>query len=244
MTGDSDQTRQKAEQAVGYQFKDVQLLDQALTHASVAETRTQSNERLEFLGDAILGAVVCEYLYRNYPDDEEGELTKIKSDVVSRRVCAEISVKLNLTDLLELGKGMTSRSHLPTSLAAAVYETMVGAIYLDGGLEPARRFILDHLETYIRQAADSEHQHNFKSVLQQYAQRRLPELPHYVLLDEKGPDHHKAFQVCVELGQRRFASAWGQSKKQAEQQAALLALGELGLTRTDNDGQITLTENH
>jgi ribonuclease-3 len=220
---------QRAEQIVGYHFNDHQHLRVALTHASVADDRLNSNERMEFLGDAVLGFVVCERLFEMFPEHREGDLTKIKSAVVSRRVCAEISDQIGLTDLLVIGKGMSSRSDLPSSISAAVYESIVAAIYLDGGIEAARRFILDHMTTQIIDAEESSHQHNFKSVLQQYAQRTESDLPSYLLLDEKGPDHSKCFEVCVQIGGRRFASAWGASKKQAEQQAARIALNELGL---------------
>ena len=238
----SDDIRLRAERALGYSFSNGELLAEALTHASVAEHRLTSNERLEFLGDAILGSVVCEYLFHHYKDYLEGELTKIKSAVVSRKVCAEISCAIGLTELLSLGKGMSGRSDLPSSLAAAVYEALVAAIYLDGGREPAQDFILRHMAPVIREAAESAHQHNFKSVLQQYAQRQLSALPTYRLLDQQGPDHSKQFQVAAEIGGHRYAGAWGASKKQAEQQAALLALQELALVRIDPDGEVHMTD--
>ncbi len=232
----------KAAEVLGYRFKNPALLKEALTHASVAGDRLQSNERMEFLGDAILGFVVCEFLYNNYPDLLEGDLTKIKSAVVSRRVCAKISQATDMASMLDLGKGMAGRSELPSSVAAAVLESLIAAIYLDGGMEAARDFVLRHMIPFIEEAADSAHQHNFKSVLQQYAQKRLPANPVYILLDEKGPDHCKCFEVCVELDGRRSASAWANSKKQAEQQAALNALVELGLAQITDDGRVRLSE--
>src|SRR5262245_41108601 len=138
----SPETRASVEQIVGYQWHDPTLLDLALTHASVAEARVQSNERLEFLGDAVLGLVVCEHIYSTFPDLLEGEMTKIKSTVVSRHSCAALTVKLGLGQFLSLGKGMRVHETLPQSLAAAVLESIVAAIYLDGGLEPARAFLL------------------------------------------------------------------------------------------------------
>ncbi|MEM9882563.1 MAG: ribonuclease III [Planctomycetota bacterium] len=230
------------EELLGYRFTDPQLLREALTHASVADNRLASNERMEFLGDAILGYVVCERLFVAYPDLLEGDMTKIKSAVVSRRVCAKITKSLGLDKRLNLGKGMAGRPGLPSSVAAAVYESIIAAIYLDGGIEAARSFILQHVEPYIVEAAASAHQQNFKSVLQQMAQKHLPSNPTYLLLDEKGPDHAKAFEVCVEIEGRRYAAAWANSKKQAEQEAALLALIELGLARHDDNGHIELNE--
>jgi ribonuclease-3 len=233
---------EQAHAVLDYQFKDSTLLTAALTHASGAGHRLQSNERLEFLGDAVLGFVVCEYLFANYPELLEGDMTKIKSAVVSRRVCAKISQEINLADMLNLGKGMSGRPGLPASVAAAVLESIIAAIYLDGGLASARRFILEHMVPYIEEAASSAHQSNFKSVLQQYAQKHLPANPQYVLLDEKGPDHAKCFEVCVEIDGRRYSSAWANSKKEAEQKAALLALSDLDLATIDDAGRVHLRE--
>lgn len=227
-----------ASEILNYHFRDEAILVEALTHASCADHRLNSNERLEFLGDAILGFLVCEYLYENFPNLLEGDLTKIKSTVVSRRVCARVSEQLDLCALLSLGKGMTTRPEIPSSVAAAVFESVIGAIYLDGGIDPARRFVMSYLPPIIEEAADSAHFRNFKSLLQQFAQKHLPINPSYVVLDEKGPDHAKAFEVCVELDDRRFASAWARSKKEAEQQAALHALEELELIRRAEDGTI------
>ena len=232
----------KAEEALGYRFKDESLLNAAMTHASVAETRLHSNERMEFLGDAILGYVVSEYLFDTFPTYLEGELTKIKSAVVSRRACAKISEELDLISMLSLGKGMNIRTNLPSSVAAAVYESIIAAIYMDGGLRPARKFILKHMKPLIIEAAKSTHQENYKSALQHFAQKHMPCNPTYVLLDEKGPDHCKAFQVCVEIDGRRFGPAWANSKKEAEQQAALNAMGELRLITTNDEGIVIIHE--
>jgi ribonuclease-3 len=225
---------ERTEEIIGYRFDDDRVLAEALTHASVAEEPLASNERMEFLGDAILGFVVCEFLYNTFGGYREGELTKIKSSVVSRRVCAAIADEIGLTDLLVLGKGMNDRQSLPASVSAAVYESIVAAIYIDGGLDAARNFILRHMEQPIRFAEESTHQHNFKSVLQQYAQKQMSDLPTYLLLDEKGPDHSKCFEVCVEMHGQRFPSAWGQNKKEAEQAAALNALLALEIISPDD----------
>ncbi|MCA9295071.1 MAG: ribonuclease III, partial [Phycisphaerales bacterium] len=198
------------------------------------------NERLEFLGDAILGAVVCQYLFSKYEEYLEGELTKIKSSVVSRKVCAEVARELNLGQLLRLGKGMTTRAALPPSVVAAVFESIIGAIYLDGGFEAASEFILRHLKSRIHCAAQSDHHSNFKSALQQAAQQLFNKAPQYLVLDEQGPDHSKCFEVCVEIGARRFEPCWGPSKKQAEQLAALQALLELDLAERSEHGEITM----
>lgn len=232
-----ESTLAQAQSILGYRFTDIALLDKALTHASIADSRLASNERLEFLGDAVLGMLVCDHLYTNFPHLLEGDLTKIKSAAVSRRMCARIATNLGLEGLLLLGKGMKTRLDLPSSLAAAVLESVIGAIYLDAGLDAVRGFLMPLLTPLIDEAAASGHQQNFKSVLQQYGQRRLEASPEYLLLDEKGPDHAKCFEVCVEMAGRRFPSCWAASKKQAEQQAAYLALEFLGLLTKGDDGQ-------
>ncbi len=214
-----------------YHFRDLALLRSALTHASSADSRRNSNERLEFLGDAVLDLVVCQELFERLPHALEGELTKIKSAVVSRRVCAHVADKLHLPESLTLGQGMEPDEHLPKSLAAAALESVIAAIYLDGGLEPARKFILAQMDEEIRKATRSDHQYNFKSQLQQYAQRHLNAVPVYELLDEKGPDHAKCFEIAVSVGSHQFPGAWGPNKKEAEQKAAWLALQKLGLIK-------------
>ncbi len=230
----------RAEEILEHCFEDRELLEKVLTHASVSESRLGSNERLEFLGDAILGQVICEMIFDRFPDLLEGEMTKIKSTAVSRRTCALIAQAIGLDELLRLGKGMQSHSELPSSLAAAVLEAVIAGLHIDGGPEVARSFIVRHFHPIIEQAARSGHQQNFKSVLQQFAQRSTQETPSYRVLDEKGPDHAKAFKIAVELNGRRFDSAWGQSKKQAEQEAALNALTELGIIAPDDRGEPTV----
>jgi ribonuclease-3 len=220
---------EKAESILGYVFKDKGLLKESLTHASSADNRLNSNERMEFLGDAVLDLVVCEELYKLFPEKQEGDLTKLKSAVVSRRTCAEVSNETGLTDLLIIGKGISSRSALPSSLAAAVYESIVAAIYLDGGFEIVKEYVLRTMRPKIEEIGRDASLQNYKAVLQQHAQKIMGHTPIYELLDEKGPDHSKCFEVGVMISGRRFTSAWGPNKKMAEQKAALLALEDLGL---------------
>jgi ribonuclease III len=218
---------EKLQQRIGYEFHDENLLLSALTHASGAEHRLASNERMEFLGDAILGAVVCELLYRQYPEYLEGELTRIKSVVVSRQTCAKISLALGMQEFLILGKGMTTSPSVPSSLLADVFESLVAALYLDGGDAAARRFITGVIGPEIESAVEGETGSNYKSLLQQLAQRENGATPVYQLLDEKGPDHSKCFKVAAEVGGNRYQPAWGRNKKEAEQRAARNALSEL-----------------
>ena len=215
------------EHRINYHFEDQSLLLSALTHASGAEHRLASNERLEFLGDAILGAIVCELLFHQYPDYLEGDLTKIKSVVVSRQSCAKISEALGLDDCLIVGKGMASNPVVPPSLLADVFESLLAAIYLDGGDPPARKFVLEYIAPEIELAAAGELGGNYKSLLQQLAQRDMGTTPTYQVLDEKGPDHAKCFKVCAVVGGERYQPAWGRNKKEAEQRAACNALAEL-----------------
>ena len=225
----NNDTQERAEAILGYKFKNTSLLKEALTHASIANNRLQSNERMEFLGDAVLDLIICEALYLRFPEFLEGELTKIKSAVVSRRTCAEVSTETGLDELLIIGKGISSRQEMPASLAAAVYESIVAAIYLDGGFEVVKEYVLRTMTSKIESISANIHQQNYKAVLQQHAQKMYGAAPMYELLDEKGPDHSKCFEVCVALDGRRFTSAWGPNKKMAEQKAALLALEELGV---------------
>jgi ribonuclease-3 len=215
------------EERIGYHFTDQNLLQAALTHASGAEHRLASNERLEFLGDAILGAVVCELLFHQYPQYLEGDLTKIKSVVVSRQTCAKISESLGMQEFLILGKGMVTHPSVPPSLLADVFESLVAAIYLDGGSQAARDFVERHIGPEIELAVGGETGSNYKSMLQQLAQREHGTTPTYQLLDEKGPDHSKCFKVAAQVGGNRYQPAWGRNKKEAEQRAARNALHEM-----------------
>lgn len=224
-----EKLRLRIEQILGYKFQNEELLALALTHSSAVDDRLLSNERLEFLGDSVLALVVCQALFEKFPAYLEGDLTKVKSMLVSRGTCARVSRKLGLQKFLKIGKGMISNKALSGSLAAGVLETVIGAIYLDGGLEAARTFILKVMGTKIEQS-DAEHsQGNFKSLLQQYAQEHFNATPSYILLDEKGPDHNKCFELEVTISNQRFHSAWGTNKKEAEQKAAFNALVELGV---------------
>ena len=215
------------ERVLGYAFKDRMLLESALTHASGADHRLESNERMEFLGDAILGMVVCERLYEMFPDYLEGDLTKLKSVIVSRQTCAKISRQLDLERFLILGKGMTSTPGVPMSVLSDVFEALVAAIYLDGGRQAVEQFIDRSLEEEFEQADAVGAGGNYKSLLQQFAQRETGATPNYRLLEEQGPDHSKCFLVAAELGGRTFTAAWGRSKKESEQRAAQNALCEL-----------------
>lgn len=234
--GDSrEEVLARCEQLLDHTFADRSLLETALTHASIAGHYLQSNERLEFLGDAVLGLAVCEELFRRYPTYTEGELTRIKSIVVSRQACAQVAAGMGIEELLFMSKGIETEGVLPSSLLACALESLIGAVYIDAGFEKTRELILRLMEPEIHRVAEGGHEPNYKSMLQQYGQRHFGAAPNYEVLDEKGPDHSKAFEVAVLLNGRRYKSAWGLSKKEAEQKAAREALLALGLLDEESD---------
>ena len=213
--------------AIGYRFHKPELLRAALTHTSGANTRAASNERLEFLGDSVLGLVTCEQLFCRFPDFQEGDLTKVKSVVVSRKTCARFSQEIGLGEFLFLGKGVSNYGEIPSNMLADVFESMVAAIFLDGGWEEAKAFVLRFLEPEVERVAREAVGANSKSELQTVTQREYGGTPRYVLLDEQGPDHDKCFKVAAQVGDHRFPAAWGRTKKEAELKAALNALSHI-----------------
>jgi ribonuclease-3 len=218
----------ECQRRIGHQFRDPALLVAALTHASGAQHRLASNERLEFLGDSILGFLVCERLYCTFPDSLEGDLTRIKSVVVSRETCSRISEQLQLIDFLIVGKGLSVHNRaVPTSVLSDLFESLVAAIYLDGGMEAVRPLVERMLVPEIDKVVSGEMGSNHKSLLQQWSQRDFGVTPTYEVVGEAGPDHSKSFHVSAQIGGRSYAPAWGRNKKEAEQRAASNALVEL-----------------
>lgn len=225
----ADDQLRECQSIIGHDFANVDYLRKALVHASAASTRIDSNERLEFLGDAVFGAIICDELYRRHPGKAEGELTRIKSAAVSRSACARVTTALGLGRYVVLGKGVASRSgRIPNSILAAIMEAVIAAIYLDAGFEATRQFVVRVFDGELRKLADCPVGENYKSQLQQHAQKILGQTPTYHVLDEQGPDHLKSFHVAASLGDRKFAPSWGKTKKEAEQGAAENALRELG----------------
>lgn len=211
------------ETRIGYQFRDRVLLRRCLTHSSSAETRLDSNERLEFLGDSVLGVVICEYLFQNFPEQREGQMTQMKSWLVSRQTCARVARLLNVEDLILVGRGL---QNIPDSILSAVVESLIAGVYFDGGFEAARQFI----HTAFREELAScrpEDAENFKSQLQEITQREMGKTPEYILLEETGPDHAREFCIAARVGDSLFESGRGRTKKEAEQQAAQNAVAAL-----------------
>ncbi len=233
MTDIDGEALAKVQERIGYDFKDESLLILALTHASSNANGTLDNERMEFLGDAIVGVVVCEHLYRNYPQYSEGRLTKMKSAIVSRSALGRIARGLGLTDYIIVGPGMAKRRHLPNSLYANVFEALIAAVFLDGGTEEAQGVVLSLLADEIEAAEGDKKYKNFKSALQHYTQREMQTTPTYKVLREEGPDHLKFFEVVAVISDVEYASGWGRSKKEAEQRAAEETLRALSVDAED-----------
>lgn len=223
---DLDDLLKRCEEILEFDFEDQDLLRQACTHASLASVRLDSNERLEFLGDAILGAVVSEELFNRYPELPEGDLTRMKSVLVSRETCARITIRIGLDQVLRLGKGVRLQQQVPPSILAAIYEAVIGGVYVDGGYEAAQGVIMRTIEAEF-ECVEEDITQNFKSTLQQLAQKEFGATPSYRLVDEQGPDHSKCFQIAAFIRDRAFTGAWGNNKKQAEQRAAENALAEM-----------------
>lgn len=203
-------------------FLDDNLISMALIHPSYAQEKNtvQNNQRLEFLGDAVLDFIVGEYLYVNYPDKAEGDLTQIRARVVCEKALVEIAAQINLGKYILLGRGEEmSGGRQRKSILADTVEAVIGAIYLDQGIDQARSFILKHLEETIRATAGGDYQ-DYKSRLQEIVQARSRENVRYQITDETGPAHAKIFVAGVFFNDELLASGQGKSKKEAEQNAA------------------------
>lgn len=206
--------------AIGYFFNNTEVLEKALTHTSCKLENNFSNERLEFLGDAILGMIISDYLFKTLSGCNEGELTKIKSVVVSQSTLAKVSVEAQLKDFLIVGRGLHDRNFFPKSLLANVFEAVIAAIYIDGGLVPAYNFTVRYLKKEVDIVCKDQHEKNYKSILQQYSQREYGVTPCYQVLQQIGPDHGKSFEIRVVIKNNEYGKGWGKSKKEAEQYAA------------------------
>ena len=211
--------------ALGWTFVDHDLLDRALTHRSYCAEQgvEESNERLEFLGDSVLGLVVTRFTFEQYPQLPEGELAKLRAAVVSADALSEVAQELDLGAALRLGKGeAASGGRSKPSILADAMEAVIAAVYLDGGLEPATRLVLALLESRIREQATGPGGQDYKTRLQELAARTYDQLPRYQVRHE-GPDHSKRFFAVVSLRNEEFGAGEGRSKKAAEQAAARVA---------------------
>lgn len=220
---------EKLEQIVGYTFKDKLLIKRALTHTSFAnEQRINKNgdyERLEFLGDAVLELLSSEYIYLNNPDMGEGTMTKLRAMLVCEPSLAQSANEIGLSEFIFLGKGESAMGgRKRDSIISDVLEAIIGAMYLDGGMEVAKKFVAQYILTDIE---NKKMIYDAKSSLQELVQKNKIGQISYVLLDERGPEHNKEFECAVEIDGKRMGTGVGRNKKEAEQKAAAIALSLL-----------------
>jgi len=220
--------RHVIEERVGYDFRDPELLETALTHRSLSSTRdSRNNEKLEFLGDAVLELAISDLLMKHSPQHHEGELSKLRASLVNARVLAEKATALGLGEAIKLGKGEEkSGGRLKESILAAAFEALIGAIFLDRGFITARRILARQFAIDIRSRSPSAVE-DCKTRLQEITQRLFKTTPTYTLVMETGPDHAKNFVSQISVGPRTFGRGEGRSKKSAEQAAAMEALEAL-----------------
>ena len=216
--------------AIGYRFHNIQLLQNALTHSSYANERWHnsllSNERLEFLGDAILGMTVAKYLYQTFPDRPEGELTRMRADMVCEQTLAKVAARIDLGKHLLLGNGEEQGGgRTRNSILADAVESVIAASFLDGGMEAAQKFIDQFI--LVEVPVKKLHNADYKTALQELVQQKKNQVLSYVLVGESGPDHDKQFDVEVKLNGQVVGIGSGSSKKRAEQAAAHAALEKL-----------------
>ena len=218
------------EKAIGYEFRNITLLQNALSHSSYANERwhdsLKSNERLEFLGDSVLGMLVADYLYRTFPDRPEGELTRMRADMVCEKTLATVANRLGLGQHLMLGKGEElggGRSR--ESILADAVESVIAACYLDGGMDAAVQFIQKFI--LVNVPVTKLHNADYKTALQELVQQKKNQVLAYRLVGESGPDHDKQFRVELTLNGDVVGNGTGSSKKRAEQMAASSAIENL-----------------
>ena len=216
---------------IGYKFKNTELLNTALTHSSaINEQKNTSNQRLEFLGDAVLQIIISDYLYNLLPNENEGTLSKLRSLIVCADSLHVVSLPIMLNEYIILGRGeLLSGGRNKKNIIADAYESVVGAIYLDGGYDFARDFVMNTLRDIIEKAVSGRLTYDYKTTLQEYVQGKIGENLSYQLMGVEGPEHDQTFYSRVVIGSRTFDSASGHNRKQSEQNAAQLALRELGV---------------
>jgi ribonuclease-3 len=219
----------RLEESIGYRFKNIELLKKALTHTSYAnEHHLDSNEKLEFLGDSILEFLSSKYIYNNYGFLKEGEMTKVRADVVCEKSLYKVALKHNFSDFLFLGKSqlMSGETVRPAIMADSV-EAVIAAIYFDAGLEQAEKFIIENLKDAIEIASHNVGMKDYKTVLQEKLQVHGDVEIKYEILEEKGPDHDKTFVAQVSCNGKKLAIGNGKNKKSAEMDAAHNALQKI-----------------
>lgn len=226
-----EKSLQQLEKNIGYNFKDKNKLRTAMTHSSFAneaKTKISSNERLEFLGDAVLSIVVSDYIFANCPKYPEGELSKLRASLVCEKSLCRFSKVLDVGSFLRLSHGeKNTKGNERPSILADAFEAIIAAIYLDAGLEEARKFVLRFVAPEIGSAKPKAFK-DYKTILQEIIQKNKEEVISYSLVSESGPDHDKHFEVVVKINSNVVGKGGGHSKKEAEQQAAREALELMG----------------
>ncbi len=217
------------EAKLGYQFKDPELLAHALVHRSFLMGKDMpyesNNERLEFLGDSVLNMLTTEFLYKTYPNDPEGDLSKRKSAIVSGHACAQASEAWSLSEFVKVGKAEANiGGRGMETIIADAYEAVLGAVYLDGGLEDVRAILNKYHFPRVQEFISGSDFVNYKSALLEFVQGTLRTAPEYVLVGEDGPEHQKIFSTEVRINERTYGQGQGPSKKKAEQEAARVSL--------------------
>lgn len=217
---------------ISYTFNDISLLDNSLTHRSYAnenlELSCKDNERLEFLGDAVLGLCISDILMKKFPDHAEGQLSKLRASLVNEQPLTELARKFDLGNFLLLGKGEeSSGGRAKTSILSDTFEAVIAAIYLDSGYEKTYDFINDLFQPLIENGFDETIYRDYKTHVQEISQNRFKVIPKYTLIHEYGPDHDKMFQIELSISDVLTTTGTGKNKKEAEQQAAKKAIEEL-----------------
>ncbi|MGB9596244.1 MAG: ribonuclease III [Candidatus Poribacteria bacterium] len=227
------------EYKIKYIFNDINLLDHALTHKSAItlnDKYSRCNERMEYLGDAVLELVVSTLLYKEFPEYSEGQLSKLKAVTVSKPILSACAKELKLGDFIRFGFGESSTGGKDrASNLANAFEALIASIYLDGGLEPASDFIIRNLKSRIFELDKDEMKRDYKSALQEYWQSVSRKSPVYRIINQTGPDHDKRFEVEVILSGESYGIGTGKNKKEAEQKAAEKALEKIFNKRREND---------
>ncbi len=227
------------EERLGYRFRSLERLEEATIHKSHTNEFKKGgirrdNERLEFLGDTVLGLVIAEYLMKTWPDAPEGVLSKLKGRIVSEPTLAQVARNIGLGNFLLIGRGEEiTQGREKNSILSDALEAVIAAIYEDGGLDAARMFVLREFRDVIEAATRNDAITDYKTELQEYCQRELETLPKYKIVGQSGPDHHKVFDVAVLIRESVWGEGRGYSKKEAEQKAAAAALDRIAQTTKD-----------
>jgi len=219
------------EKILGHVYTHKEHLETACTHSSYTNEHKDGslayNERLEFLGDSVFNLVITEYLYTALPDIQEGQLSQLRASLVSAKSCRNFAEKLQLLPFLLVGRGeLLNREKVKTSILADFFEALLGSLYLDAGIEPVKRFVFKNFLKEINDCVQQP-QSNWKAELQELVQKTKKDIPHYIVLQESGPDHNKHFEIGVYVDKVLLGQGSGSSKKEAEQRAAFIALQSL-----------------